>query len=234
MRKMHGIIIILFVASAISIATDGEGGVQVEKQAAPKIFALPEPARDGNISVEQALIQRRSVREFTEKPVELKKLSQLLWASQGVTDSRGLRTAPSAGALYPLELYVLIRDVADLTPGTYKYSPDGHRLKLLNEGDAIEVLLSAALNQSWIAESAAIIVIAGVYDRTKVKYGDRASRYVHIEAGCAAENMYLQAVAEGLGTTLVGAFDDDKIASVIGLEAYEYPLALMPVGYPAK
>ena len=194
------------------------------------IIPLPAPVLEGKISVEEALLERRSVRDYSAKPLDMTEISQLLWAAQGITHPRGFRTAPSAGGLYPLEIFLLAGDVTDLEPGVYRYRPDGHELHLVHEGDHRKELSQAALNQSAVSEAPAVIVIAAVYERTKVKYRERGVQYVHIEAGCASENIYLQAVSLGLGTVFIGAFHDDDIRKVLQLEADEKPLGLMPVG----
>ena len=195
-------------------------------------IALPEPSVDGTVPVEQALLRRRSVREFASEPLSLPAVSQLLWAAQGVTDPDGKRSAPSAGALYPLEVHLVAGAVSGLRPGVYRYDPGEHKLEIRAEGDARARVASAALDQDWVADAPAILVITAVYGRTARKYGERSARYVHIEAGHAAQNVYLQAVALGLGTTLVGAFRDPELAAAVELPSREKPLALLPVGKP--
>jgi SagB-type dehydrogenase family enzyme len=195
-------------------------------------YALPEPSLDGEVAVERALALRRSLREFAPEPLPLSAVSQLLWAAQGITDAAGLRTAPSAGALYPLEVYLVAGDVSGVRPGVYRYDPRRHRLVLGSEGDPRAGVARAALSQDWVAEAPAIVVLAAVYERTARKYGERAPRYVHMEVGHAAQNVYLQAVALGLGTTMVGAFHDEQVARVLGLPRHAKPLGLLPVGKP--
>ena len=189
--------------------------------------ALPEVRAEGEMSVEQAIAQRRSVRSFAEKKLDLTQISQLAWAAQGITDpKRGYRAAPSAGALYPLEVYLVTPD------GTYHYAPRGHRMTLVAAGDLRGRLATAALGQKCVANAPLDVVIAAVYERTMVKYGRRGIRYVHMEAGHAAENIVLQAVALGLGAVTVGAFDDSSVKEVIGLPQQQEPLYIIPVGYP--
>ncbi len=194
--------------------------------------ALPAPRHEGQLSVEAALLRRRSVRDFEASGLTLTELSQLLWAVQGVTDASGYRTAPSAGALYPLEVYVVVGTVEAMLPGIYKYDIPAHGLRGLSEGDRRRDLSRAALGQSWIEDAAAALVIAGVYKRTTRKYGERGVRYVHMEVGHAAQNVYLQAEALQLGTTMVGAFEDEDVTAVVGLDADEAPLCILPVGRP--
>lgn len=193
---------------------------------------LPAPALHGTHSLGQLLKQRRSIRDFTPAPLTLAQLGQLLWAAQGTTSRQGLRTAPSAGALYPLELYALVGHVEGLAPGVYHYEPRGHRLALVDAGDSRRAVAAAALHQEWIAAAPAIVVFGAVHARTAAKYGSRAERYVPIEVGHSAENLFLQAEDLGLGTCDVGAFDDQAIARAVHLPGDVVPLLLMPVGHP--
>jgi len=191
---------------------------------------LPEPRTDGTCAVERALHERRSMREFSDAVLTPEELSQLVWAAQGITHPEGLRTAPSAGALYPLELYVTVGNVDGLSPGVYRYHATGHRLDLITEGDKRSALASAAYGQDWVQEAAAILVFCAVQRRTTRKYGHRGVRYIHIEVGHAAQNVFLQAGAVGLGAAVVGAFDDDAVHAILGAPPEEAPLYLMPVG----
>jgi SagB-type dehydrogenase family enzyme len=193
--------------------------------------SLPSPRPASAVSVEEALASRRSVRDFADAELSLEDTAQLLWAAQGITHSEGLRTAPSAGALYPLEVYLVAGRVATLPAGIYRYDPRRHQLAPTASGDRRRELASAALHQAWIADAPGVVVIAAVFRRTGVKYGDRGERYAHIEAGHAAENVCLQAVALGLGTTIVGAFSDAEVKRLLGL-GEEEPLLLIPVGKP--
>lgn len=192
---------------------------------------LPPPAVTGTHSLEQLLNRRRSLREFAATPLTLAQIGQLLWAAQGITARGGLRTAPSAGALYPLRLYLVAGSVEGLAPGIYRYDPHGHRLVLGEPGDRRRALAGAALRQEWIAAAPVIVVFAAVPARTAAKYGGRAGRYVDIEAGHAAENLFLQAEDLGLGTVIVGAFDDDRLARTLVLPHGTVPLLLMPMGH---
>lgn len=192
--------------------------------------ALPPPHTTGTQTVEKLLAQRRSVRSFSPTVMSLAELGQLLWAAQGITDSQGLRTAPSAGALYPLALYVVVGAVEDLAPGVYHYRPEAHELVGVADGDQRRSLARAALNQPWVEEGAVVVVFAAEFARTRAKYGERATRYVHMEVGHASENLFLQAEALGLATVVVGAFDDDAVAKAAHLPAGIRPLNLMPVG----
>ncbi|NNJ97339.1 MAG: SagB/ThcOx family dehydrogenase [Gammaproteobacteria bacterium] len=193
-------------------------------------IALPAPATAGQVSVEQVIAQRRSVRDFANTSLKLSDISQLLWSAQGITDIRGLRAAPSAGALYPLEIYVVAGTVDGLAQGVYHYDPQRHQLTKEDGADVRAALTAAALSQAWIQDAAAVIVFTADYQRTRKKYGNRAERYVHIEVGHAAENLFLQAVSLGLASVVVGAFDDDELARVMQLPVELRPLLLMPVG----
>lgn len=191
---------------------------------------LPEPRRDSDTSIEEALLNRRSTREYSDEPLTLQEVSQLLWAAQGITDPRGLRTAPSAGALYPLEIYVVVGAVVDLSVGVYKYDPHYCELLHVLAGDKRAELAKAALNQACVKEAAIDIVFTAVYDRTTVKYGDRGVRYVHIEVGHAAQNLCLQATAMDLGIVTVGAFHDEDVKEVLNLPYDETPMYIIPIG----
>ncbi|MBC7263847.1 MAG: nitroreductase family protein [Chloroflexi bacterium] len=192
----------------------------------PEEIALPTPRTEGPMSLEETLAKRRSVRQFTTQSLTWDELSQLLWATQGVTDPRGFRTAPSAGALYPLEVYLATPEAA------YRYIPQGHRVVLQIQGDHRIALWHAGLQQEALREAPVIFVLAAVYGRTERKYGGRAARYVQLEAGHAAQNLLLQAVALGLGAVPIGAFADEEIQIALALPADHKPLYLIPVGYP--
>lgn len=221
-------------AVVVMAATLSMGGAEMARGQGDESGALvlPEPLRDGTISVERALARRRSIRSYSEEPLSLAALSQLLWAAQGITHPDGFRTAPSAGALYPLELHVVVGAVTGLRPGAYRYDPGRHRLSLHAEGDLRDELAAAALEQDWVAEAPAVLVLSAVYARTARKYGARAPRYVHMEVGHAAQNVYLQAVALDLATVMVGAFHDRRLQQLLRLASDQEPLGLMPVGKP--
>ena len=191
---------------------------------------LPSPRHDGPLSVEAALILRRSVRSYSGPPLSLEEASQLLWAAQGVTASQGYRTAPSAGALYPLELYLVAGEVAGLAAGVYHYLPVEHALSLQSQGDQRVALAAAAVGQTFIQQAPASLVFTAIYERTSAKYGGRGRQYVHMEIGHAGQNVYLQAQSLGLGTVAVGAFHDDGVREVLSIPKQEVPLYIMPVG----
>ncbi len=183
--------------------------------------------------MEEAIRLRRSIRDFQDLPLSLEHISQLLWAGQGITEGFK-RAAPSAGATYPLTLYVAVGDngVAGLSSGIYEYIPMTHSLAVVKEGDLRQRIAAACLNQLFIQEAPVTIVIAADYKKTTSRYGERGKRYVHMEAGHVGENIYLQAVALELGTVVVGAFLDIDLKQVLDLPETKVPLYVMPVGYP--
>ncbi len=193
-------------------------------------ISLPAPIFDGKISVEKAIKTRRSIRSYKQDNLTLAQVSQLLWAAQGITSDDGFRTAPSAGATYPLEIYLVAGKVTDLASGVYKYLNKDHVLVKISDGDKRAELSDAALSQEWIKEAPAAIVVCGIYERTSKKYGENAPKYVHMEVGCVAQNVYLQATAMGLGTVFVGAVEEGKIAPVLHLDKNEHAFGILPVG----
>lgn len=194
--------------------------------------SLPHPRVVGELSVEKALLIRRSIREYRSEPLTLEEVGQLLWAAQGVTSPGGFRTAPSAGALYPLETYLVAGHVTGIAAGVYRYLPEQHALTLTLTGDRRLDLSIAALHQTAIGKAPASLLFSAVFPRSTGKYGKRGHRYVQMETGHAAENVSLQAVAFDLGTVVIGAFDDDAVKRVASLPPEEEPLAIMPVGRP--
>ena len=192
---------------------------------------LPAADVDGGLPLQSALQERRSIREFSRASLSPEDVAQLLWAAQGITAGRELRTAPSAGALYPLELYLLAGNVDGLSPGVYRYRPKKHDLVLLASGDHRRPLAAAALGQDWVRRAPAVLVFTAVYERTLRKYGQRGHRYVHMEVGHAAQNVYLQATSLDLGTVMVGAFIDEEVSAALQLPPDHAPLGLMPVGH---
>jgi SagB-type dehydrogenase family enzyme len=195
-----------------------------------KIIKLPEPVLEGVISVEKALAARRSVRNYAFLPLTLTELSQILWAAQGLSGPNGLRTTPSAGALYPLEIYIAAGNVNGLASGIYKYGCGGHVLLRTEEDDKRAELFDAALRQNSIKSAPVILIICAVYERMTAKYGQRGIRYTDMEAGHASQNVYLQAESLGLVTLAIGAFHDSKVKKIVNLVKTEHPLYLMPIG----
>jgi len=202
--------------------------------AAEEIVRLPEPRYDGDVSIEKTLLLRRSVRSYKDSPLTLGEISQILWAAQGITHERGLRTAPSAGALYALEVYLVAGNVKGLESGLYRYRPDGHVLVSIRNGDIRSRLKDATLRQNYVGDAPASLVFFAVYERISKKYGDRGVRYSHMEAGHAAQNVYLQGVALGIDTVVVGAFEDAAVKELISPGTDEAPLYIMPLGKHAQ
>jgi SagB-type dehydrogenase family enzyme len=198
------------------------------------LVKLPTPVYQGKMSVEEALKKRRTVRQFAQRELDLAQVSQLLWGTDGISDPRGLRTAPSAGATYPLEVYLVAgeRGVNGLAPGLYHYRPDSHTLELVRKGDLRASVARASLNQTWMAEAPVMVVFAAEYRRCTARYGDRGLRYTHMEVGHAGQNLFLQAEALGLACGIVGAFQDSTLQEILHLPQQHEPLLIMPVGYP--
>ena len=214
------IIFTIFLATVICFGRD---------EPPPKKIQLPEPNLTGTVSLEQALTMRRSVRQFTDKTLNLAQIGQLAWAGQGITEKqRGLRTAPSAGAIYPINLYFATPD------GLFIYNPFRHNLEEVQNEDIRNRLREAALRQKVVADAPCDIIIAGSAEKLAAKYADRAERYMLLEAGHIAQNIQLQAVALGLGSVTVGAFEIPQVAKVCNLPANLEPLYIICVGYPAK
>ncbi len=227
-----GMSVLLTMLVAATVAC-GDGDETTDAEEPGVRVELPPPRHQSDTSVEEALLNRRSVRDYTGEPLTLAEVSQLLWAAQGTTDPKGFRTVPSAGALYPLEVYLVVGDVTGLAPGVYRYLPDGHTIVPVAAGDRRAELAKAAVDQEWVEEAAVDLVFTAVPERTTSKYGDRGIRYVHMEVGHAAQNVYLQAGTLGLGVTVIGAFDDDRVHEIVGASPEEEPLYVISVGREA-
>ena len=198
-----------------------------------KTVNLPEP-EGKRVSVEKALRERRSVRSFKDEALSLAEISQLLWSAQGITSPRGFRAAPSAGALYPLEIYLVAGNVENLADGVYRYVPEKHELEKIAGGDKRTELYKSALGQRAVLDAPAGFVISAVYNRTTRKYGERGIRYVHMEAGHAAQNLCLQAISLDLATVVIGAFTDRDVKEILSVKKGEEPLYIIPAGVPQK
>ncbi len=187
---------------------------------------LPKPQINKTLYLDQAIQQRRSVRSFKDKQLTLNQISQLLWAAQGITDpNRGLRSAPSAGALYPLTIYLVKKD------GIWRYNVNNHSIKLIVSGDLRKNLAQAALGQSAIKEAPSSFVITADYKKITPKYRERSIRYTYIETGHVAQNLILEVVALGLSSVTIGAFYDEKVKSLLKLPSNDVALYIIPVGY---
>lgn len=206
---------------------------KIHKGAAMK---LPQPKTEGTISVEQAIGQRRTVRAFSPRMLHPDQLSQLLWSAQGVTTSDGpRRAAPSAGALYPMDIYTVMGpdSVARIEAGVYHFEPQTHVLHRVSQRDAREEVARACLSQMWMAKAPLCLVITAEYRRITGKYGNRGVRYAMIEAGHIGQNIFLQAEAIDLKAGIVGAYHDEKLIEIMNLPRTHEPLLIMPIGYAA-
>ena len=191
-----------------------------------KTINLPQPKLKGAVSVEEAIQKRRSVRGYASKDISLEDVSQLLWACQGITEpKRALRAVPSAGALYPLEIYIAKKD------GVFHYIPKGHKLEVLSDKNVKAEIAEASLGQSYVEEAAVDIIICALYDRITSRYGERGVMYADMEAGHAAQNVFLQAVALGLDSVPIGAFKEEAVAKILNLPRGTRPIYILPVGY---
>jgi SagB-type dehydrogenase family enzyme len=195
-------------------------------------IALPPPDLLGKRTFESVLEGRRTVREFHSGPLAIEEIAQILWAAQGETDEEGGRTAPSAGGTFPIVIYLVAGEVESLPAGVYLYVPATHALAALRTEDLREELAAASLNQDWVAEAPASVILCANYDRSTNRYGERGTHYVEMEAGHVAQNVHLQAVAIGLGSAPVGAFLDRAVQELLALPEEEEPLYIIPFGKP--
>lgn len=228
-------IIILLTVSFIAIyhQTDcfGNQPNQERKTVKEEWVSLPKPVFGGHVSLEEAMSQRRSHRSFSSESLSIEQISQLLWAAQGLTDTRDmLRTAPSAGALYPLDLYLVAGKIKGIPEGIYLYHPHKHALKKILSGDFRDALHLAALGQSSVKQAPASLLFVSVWSRVTKKYGERGRQYAFLEAGHAGQNIMLQCVVLGLASVPIGAFYDDQIRALVKLPSGEDPVYLFPVG----
>lgn len=225
-RILFIILLILLTLLLIGMFRDEEKKVKTEQVK----IELPAPGLKGDVSVEEAIFFRRSIRSYARDSMTLKEISQLLWAAQGITSVDGKRSVPSAGATYPLEIYVVTGKISGLGNGVYRYLPSEHALDKIADDDRRKKLLMSALIQPALYESPALLIISAKMEKTEKKYGSRGERYVYMEAGHAAQNIYLQAFALNIGTTVIGAFHDAKVNEILGFGEDERPLYIMPVG----
>lgn len=212
MKKLFLIFLLIIIANGGSIALAD--------------IKLPNPDTIGKMPLETAIYQRRSIRSFLEKDLSMEQISQLLWAAQGITDKKsGFRSAPSAGALYPITIYVAKKD------GLYEYLPKTHSIRMVTDKDLRGNLASASMGQRSVSQAAVDIIITANYKITQTKYGSRMDMYVWLEAGHIAQNVLLQAVALGLASVPIGVFNDSQVKSTIKTKD---PLYILPIGYPAR
>ncbi len=233
-RVISILIITLLCISVVFISvfalSNKKGEIQMDKS----LIKLPKFKVAGNISIEETLYRRRSIRKFLNDSLNLEEISQILWAAQGITNTDGRRTSPSAGATYPLELYLISNKVEGLKDGVYQYIPDQHLLKVKKEGDLLKEIAGATYQVEMCSGAAGIIVITAIVERTVSVYGERGMRYIYMEAGHAAENLSLQGVALNIGSVLVGAFDDLRVIKALSLSKGEIPLYIIPIGKTDK
>lgn len=240
------IFVSILVLTLTCIACNDKTGEPESKTPLTKVdstqltYLLPSPNLSGNVSLEEAIVSRRSHRNYHDKALTPEEISQVLWAAYGITKVRtdrdylrgGYRTAPSAGARYPLDVYILIGKVKGVEPGVYKYISAGHKIVRTIEEDRREALSVAALNQEMIHEAPVALFYTAIYSRCTDKYGARGrERYVCMDLGHSAQNVYLQVEAMGLGTCAIGAFNDETVVELLELPEDEEPLYIMPVGY---
>lgn len=197
------------------------------------VVQLPLPRYDSPVSVEKALRLRQSTRLFEKSSVSIQELSQLLWSAQGIGNRHGYRTSPSAGALFPIELYVLVRRGEGVYPGFYHYIPNKHHLEISTNSIDEEKLFMASYKQSWVKNAPILIVIASDTNRTAQKYHVKAFQYASMESGHVAQNMMLQSVSLGLGIVGVGAFDEQEIKQIFDIHTLDV-MYLICIGHPSK
>jgi SagB-type dehydrogenase family enzyme len=204
------------IGFTLIIFTAGQGNTLIK---------LPEPKFTDH-SIEECMKNRRSIRNFKDQALSLNELSNILWAAQGITkEETGFRTAPSAGATYPLYIYYATEQ------GLFVYLPKEHAIKKIKEKDLRKEIAHAALDQMFIADAGMVIVITAIFENTTTRYGERGVRYVYNEVGHCAQNIHLEAVALGLGSVPVGAYQDSELKELLALDKEE-PLYIIPVGKP--
>ncbi len=234
------VITTLFMSAACSLKSKpkNQNTIMIKNESEALTYELPSPSTKGEISLEETLANRRSRRTYTEESITARELSQILWAAYGITKPAdnprfmgGLRTAPSSGATYPLNIYVLAGNVSGIDPGVYRYVAEGHRIVRVIDRDLRDDLCTAAMNQEMIRKAAASLFYSATYSRTTERYGTRGSeRYVCMDLGHSAQHVYLEAEALHLGTCAIGAFTDSEVKRVMQIPEEETPLYIMPVG----
>lgn len=201
-----------------------------------KSISLPAAKLGGDAALSLMIARRRSIRQYTGEALRVDELSQIVWAAQGVTESKyGLRTAPSAGGTYPIELYLVAKSggVSDLDAGVYHYAPRTHELELLHTGDFAAKLRAACVDQAWVEEAAINVVLTAAFERTTTRYGSRGIQYAFQETGHVGQNIYLAAASMDIGTSVIGAFDEDEVRNILGVGQDETPLYVFTVGKTA-
>ncbi len=232
-RFIRACILVFSVPVIMILSGCGDSGGSAEAGLAPddsEVICLPEPRYDSDVSLEESLLARRSVRTYSDEPVTLQEISQLLWAAQGITDNSGHRTAPSAVALYPLSIYVVASNVPEILDGVYLYEPENHAIRRVIDGDLRDDLADAAMGQASVRQGALSFVVTVDYGKVMSSFGDKGERFGTLEAGHATQNLCLQATALDLGIVTAGAINDDEVAKVLNLPEALTPLYVIPVG----
>ncbi|OGN89252.1 MAG: hypothetical protein A2158_00125, partial [Chloroflexi bacterium RBG_13_46_14] len=232
-RLLRKLILISFALALLIVPGCGNSNDKAAAELAPdisEVIKLPEPRYDSEVSLEESLLNRRSTRSYSDEPLTLQEVSQLLWAAQGITDDAGHRTAPSAVALYPLSIYVVTGNVPEIMDGVYIYKPEEHSIKRIIDGDIRKELAEAAMGQASIRQGAVSFIVTVDYGIVMSRFGDKGERFGTLEAGHAAQNLCLQATALDLGLVTAGAINDDKVAEVLNLPENLTPLYVIPVG----
>lgn len=204
--------------------------IPVSEQNPGTMISLPSPIYDGSVSLEKTLTLRRSVRSYRQAPLSLLEVSQLLWSAQGITNQRGFRTAPSAGATFPLDMFIMVNNVEGLAKGIYQYMPQEHSIRMVHRNDVAAELARASLSQSMISDAGVVMIFAAIFERTTQRYGERGIRYIHNEVGHVGQNIHLQAAALNLGTVAIGAYRDEEVETILDLGDQYRVLYMMPVG----
>lgn len=223
--------IIIFISIFILIAgcskaentKTGENTTQNEEN--QDIIHLPQPDKEGGGGLHKILNDRRSIRSYVDGEITKEELSQILWSGDGISyEERAFRTAPSAGALYPIDIFVFNEE------GVFRYEPQDHYLKRVQDEDRRDDLYTASLSQGAVRDADTVLVLMGFVERTSVKYGDRALRYVYIEGGHICQNILLEVENLGLGAVPIGAFHDEQILEILSLEDDVVPVFVIPIG----
>jgi SagB-type dehydrogenase family enzyme len=213
--------------TAVLSLEESQGDINLKEG---EMIKLPAAIKDGQMSLEKALTLRRSIRSYAPEALSVQELSQLLWSAQGITNERGFRTAPSAGATFPLEMFVVVNNVNRLKRGIYHYNPHDNTLEVIHLKNISSELMRASLSQSMITEAGAVLVFGAIFDRTTDRYNERGIRYVYNEVGHASQNVHLQAAALDLGTVVIGAYRDEEVEEILNLDPEIRVLYMMPVG----
>lgn len=226
-------LVLIFIVLATFVSqirpVSQEINVTCSKNPEQSRITLPVPDFEGKI-LEKTILERRSIREYSEEELSLYELSMILWAGNGITDERGLRSAPSAGGLYPIDMYIVPNRVENASCGLYKYIPGSHEIVLVEEGEFAEQMYQLSYEQEHVRNAAVVVVLVAVPERTTVKYGEEGKGYVFMEAGHIAENMLLEAVSLGLGAVPVGGFEKENMDDLFGLEENEDSIYMVLVG----